>query len=128
MDLRRIRPAEALAGLAGAALLASLFLPWFSSDGSEVAGWESLRLLDVITALVAVLGISLPLLSAGQEKPDLPIVATTGVCLAAIVEFLLLAYRLLDPVGDGREIGPFVALLAAAGLFAATWWAMSLEA
>jgi uncharacterized membrane protein len=127
MDLRRIRAAEAIAGLAGAVLLASLFLPWFSSDGAELAGWESFGVVDLITAGVAVLGISLPLISAGHEKTDLPIVATTAVCLAAIVEVVLLAYRLFEPVGDGREAGPFVALVAAAALAATTWWAMSLE-
>jgi hypothetical protein len=127
VDPRRIRPAEWLAGVAGAVLLGSLFLPWFSTAGSEVGGWESLRLLDLITALVGVLGISLPLVSAGQEKTDLPIVATVAVWMAAIVEILLLAYRLLDPVGETREIGLYIGFLAAAGLAAATWWAMSLE-
>ena len=123
MKLTRIRPAEALAGLAGVALLVALFLPW----SANVDGWESLRFIDLILATAGTLGLSIPVLAAANEKPDAPIAATAIACLAAVVGALLVLFRLLDPVGDERRSGLYLALASVSLLAAFSWWAMSAE-
>jgi uncharacterized membrane protein len=136
VKLRRVRPAEALAGLGGATLLVALFLPWSATEprclqppceALTADGWESLRFIDVILAATAALGLSLPVLSATNEKPDAPIAATAIACLAAVVGGLLVLFRLIDPVGDERRGGLYLALAAVSLLAASAWWAMSAE-
>jgi hypothetical protein len=127
MDLRRIRTGEVLAGIGGAALLASLFLPWFSSGGEGLDGWHSLRFTDLFVAVAGFLGLALPLISATQAKADLPISATATAALAGFVAGLLVAYRLLDPLGEQRDTGIFLALAGAGVVFAAAWRTMSSE-
>ncbi|HKG36387.1 MAG TPA: hypothetical protein VKA89_08130 [Solirubrobacterales bacterium] len=127
MDLRRIRLAEAVAGIAGATLLASLFLPWFSSGGPSLDGWESLSLIDLMVAIAGLLGLALPVVSATNVKPDLPIATTATAALAGVLASLLVLYRALDPAGDERRAGLFVALAGAALLTGGAWRAMSAE-
>jgi hypothetical protein len=127
VDVGRIRPGEAVAGVAGAALLVSLFLPWFSSGGFSLDGWESLSFTDLMVAVAGLLGLGLPLVSAANAKPDLPIITTATAGLAGVLALLLVLYRVLDPVGDERRGGLFLALAGAALLSAAAWRAMSSE-
>ena len=48
MDLRRLRAGELLLALAGVALLAALFLPWYGDEasGNTLTGWEALQVRD----------------------------------------------------------------------------------
>ena len=75
----RIRRGEIVAGLGGVVLLVSLFLPWFEPGQS---GFDSLAVADLFVAAAALAAIALPLLSAGQEKTDLPVVADTVTVIA----------------------------------------------
>jgi uncharacterized membrane protein len=117
---------ELTAGLAGAALLVSLFLPWFGPDPAA-SGWEALSVLDLVLAAVAVGAVSLPMLRATQRKTDLPIIVTSLVALVAIVASVMVLYRLADPAGDGREIGLYLGLAAVFGVSAGAWAAMRNE-
>jgi hypothetical protein len=122
MDLRRLRAGELIAGVAGLVLLVSLFLSWY--DGRS--GWESLGILDVILALVALDAIAIPILTAAYPVPALPLAHQSLTTLVASVAFLLVVGRVLNipDWADGREGGLWIALVATLGVVAGGLLAM----
>lgn len=122
MDLRRLRAGEWIAGAAGLALLVSLFLSWY--DGRS--GWESLGILDVILAFVALNALAIPFVTASYRVPALPLAHQSLTVLIGIVALLLVVGRVLNipDWADGREGGLWVALLATLGLVAGGMLAM----
>ena len=114
MDLRRLRAGEWIAGGAGLVLLVSLFLSWY--DGRS--GWESLGILDVILALVALNATAIPIVTVAYPVPALPLAHQSLTTLVASVAFLLLVGRVLNipDWADGREGGLWIALLATLGV------------
>ena len=122
MDLRRLRAGEWIAGAAGVVLLASLFLSWY--DGQS--GWESLGILDVILAVVALDAIAIPIVTAAYPVPALPLAHQSLTTLLASVAFLLVVGRVLNipDWADGREGGLWIALLATLGVVAGGLLAM----
>lgn len=133
MKANRLRPQEIVAGLAGLALLVSLFLPWVTAGcgpGCETStnGWDSMTLIDLILAFVAAGAIALPVVAATNSKPDAPITGDAIVALSGFVAVLLSLLRLLDPAGgDGRGAGVFIAIAAGAVIAASAWSAMADE-
>ncbi len=124
MSPGRVRRGELVAGMGGVVLLISLFLPWFEPGRS---GFDSLAVADLLVAAAALTAIALPLLSAGNEKTDVPIVAATVAVIGSLVAIAIVAYRLLDPVGGGRESGLYLALAAALVTLAGSYSAMADE-
>ncbi len=124
MRAGRIRRGEVVAGIGGAALLASLLLPWFEPGRS---GFSSLAVAGLFVAAAALAAIALPLISASQEKTDAPIVAATLTALASAIAIAIAVFRLLDPIGGGREPGLWLALAASLTTFVGAWSAMSDE-
>ncbi len=124
MSAARIRRGEIVAGLGGVVLLVSLFLPWFEPGRS---GFDSLAVADLFVAAAALAAIALPLLSAGQEKTDLPVVADTVTVIASAIAIAIVAFRLLDPIGGGREAGLYLALAASIVTLAGSYSAMASE-
>ncbi len=124
MRASRIRPPELIAGVAGLALLAALFLPWFGAAD----GWEALTVLDLLLAVVGAAAVALPLISASNAKTDVPITATALTVIGGGIASLLVLLRLLDPVGEGsRRTGLYLALGASLAIAAGAWRAMSQE-
>ena len=78
-----MRRAEPIAGLGGILLLVSLFLPWSGvaiitrgSAGSErtdwlstANGWQTLAVIDVLLAALALLAIAVPVVSLTTRGP-----------------------------------------------------------
>jgi drug/metabolite transporter (DMT)-like permease len=122
MDLRRLRAGEWIAGVAGLALLVSLFLSWY--DGQS--GWESLGILDVILAFVALNALAIPFVTASYPVPALPLAHQSLTVLITSVALLLVVGRVLNipDWADGREGGLWVALLATLGVIAGGLLAM----
>ena len=122
MDLRRLRAGEWIAGAAGLALLVSLFLSWY--DGQS--GWESLGILDVILAFVALNALAIPFVTASYPVPALPLAHQSLTVLITSVALLLVVGRVLNipDWADGREGGLWVALLATLGVIAGGLLAM----
>jgi hypothetical protein len=118
MDLRRLRTGEWIAGASGMALLASLFVPWY--DPGSLSGWEALSALDVLLAFVAAAGVLLPVVTATQQVPAVPIALAAVVTLIGLVGTILVVVRLLDipDVASGREWGVWLALAGALGIVA----------
>jgi uncharacterized membrane protein len=126
MDPRRLRAGEVVAALAGGALLASLFLPWY---GDDLSGWGVLAVIDVLLALVAVLALSLAPVTAAQRAPAVPLAVAVLVTIAGALAALLVVFRAIAlPDGaDGREWGLWLALAGTLGVVAGGCLAMADE-
>jgi hypothetical protein len=140
--MRRVRTGEIVAGVAGVVLLVSLFLNWYSvtpevmlgaadRQFSSVSAWTAFSVVDVLLALVALLGIALALSQVVGRGPALPVaigVITTTLALAAT---LLVLYRILNQPGPndliGVEAGAWVGLAACLGVFLGGWLSLSDE-
>src|ERR671914_990523 len=130
MDVRRLRAGEWIAALSGVALLVSLFLPWYGAgaDG-DASGWEAFTAVDIALALVAAFGVSLLVVTASQRVPAVPIALSAIGTLVGLIGVVLVLVRLAaTPDGlDGRELGVWVALIAAIGIVAGGGLAMTDE-
>ena len=131
--MRRVRAGEIVAGAAGVLLLASLFLEWYSVDSREdgLSAWAAFSFVDLLLALVALLGIALAVSQVVGRGPALPValgVITTTLALAAS---LLLLYRILNQPGPndaiGVSAGAWVGLAAAIAVFLGAWLSLSDE-
>ena len=111
MDLRRLRIGELMLCAAGGALLASLFLPWYGTAGGTLTGFQSLAVLDLVLALIALAALSLLPITAGQRVPAVPIALEALVTGAGIVAVLLVLAPLL-----WRRTHPLGAVVASFGL------------
>ena len=124
MRVGRIHKGELLAGLGGAVLLLSLLTPWFEPDRT---GFSSLAVGDFFVAAAALIAIAVPLLSAGQQKTDLPVVAATLSVIASGIAVGFVLFRLIDPIAGGREAGLYLALAASLTAFGGSILAMDDE-
>ena len=117
MDLRRLRPADWVAGLGGVLLIVSLFLPWYGDPSAS--GWEWFRAVDVILAGLALVGVALALASLTQRTTAVPIALAAFSILAGLIATILVVGRVLNLPGDAdsREIGLFLGLVGALAVF-----------
>jgi hypothetical protein len=118
MDVRRLRAGEWVAGLSGGLLLVSLFLPWYGPTA-----WEALAVNDVLLALIAAVAVALPLITATQGVPAVPVAFGAILALAGAVATALVLIRVAwPPDGAGaREPGIWLALAGAVGSAAGGW-------
>jgi hypothetical protein len=119
-----------LAVLGGLVLAESLFLPWYSLDitvaGTEArsthSGWQSMTLMDVLLFVAALVAIAAGVVLARRGELGLVVCAAgaAGVLmsLAGLIDLpdSDLAAMPGDDVAIGRRAGPFVALVASAGI------------
>jgi hypothetical protein len=118
MDLRRLRAGEWMAGLSGLGLLVALFLPWYGDDAGSRTGWESLGALDVVLAVVALSALAIPVVTALERVPAVPLAhqsLTTLIGLLAVVLVLIRVLNMPDWAVE-REWGLWVALAATLGV------------
>lgn len=122
MDLRRLRAGEWVAGAAGVVLLVSLFLDWYDGDSA----WESLAVLDVILALLALSAMAIPVVTAAYRVPALPLAHQSLTVLAGSGVLLLVVGRVLNLPGDAteRDLGLWLALAATLGVVGGALLAM----
>jgi hypothetical protein len=124
----RIRLGEAVAGIAGAVLVGSLFLDWFEASGVGVSAWEAFEVADVILLAVGLAGILVALLAATQSKSDLPTAGAALTVVAGAVATVIVLYREMNPVGDLDQAGGIlVGLLGALGVGVGAWLAIHAE-
>jgi hypothetical protein len=118
MDLRRLRAGEWIAAASGAALLASLFLPWYEEGEADLSGWQALGAIDVVVAVIAASAVALLVVTATQRVPAVPVMMDALVTLAGIVVALLVLIRALDlPAGaTGRDWALWIGLAGALGI------------
>jgi hypothetical protein len=119
-----------LAVLGGLVLAESLFLPWYSLDitvagteaGSSHSGWQTMAVMDALLFLTAVTAIVAGVTLARRGELAL-VVGAAGVAgivmsLAGLIDLpdSDLAAAPGDDLSVGRLAGPFVALVASAGI------------
>jgi hypothetical protein len=135
--MSRLRPADWLAGAAGALLLATLFLPWYDAVGvgtvsygpgssAGATAWRAFSVIDVLLALLALLAIALPVVTAVANGPAKPVALAVLSSLGSILAVLLVLFRLIDSPVDGLkpDWGAWLGLLAALLMLAGCWGAM----
>jgi hypothetical protein len=118
---RWLKPGDWLAGLGGVALLVSLFLPWYavSSSSQDLTAWEAFSIIDVLLALVALLGIGLAVLTAIRRTPAVPVALSVVGGPIGLLAALIVLIRLVDPPGPNELLGPGVgAWMSLAGALA----------
>src|SRR5438874_10192037 len=108
-------PGQLIAGAGGALLIISLFLPWADVQGVSRSGWELWTMADVffLIAGLTALGAAITGGRIGLFRPDLSLNGATD--LLGVVTTVLLTWLIIFdfPEGAGREIGVFLALIAA---------------
>jgi hypothetical protein len=128
MDLRRLRPADWLTGLAGVALFLLLFAPWYGVSDGNLSGWQAFAVTDVVFAITAVLAVGVVVVTATRAAPALPIAADVVCAAASVVSLVLVLVRLAnvphDEIVTGRSWGVFAGTAAVVAVFVGAWWAM----
>ena len=126
MDLRRLRAGEWIAGASGAVLFVTLFLPWYDAAGTDVSAFEAFAVFDALLVAIALLGVSLVVVTASQPSAAVGIALDGLVTIIAAVVAILLVFRVLNLPGEGAERATFawVGLSAAWGVFVGALVAM----
>ena len=128
MDLRRVRVWEWLTGLAGIALLITLFLPWYETPAGENAtAWEAFTVTDVVLTIVALAALTLPALAATQRTAAVPQAWTALLIPIWIVAAVFAVVRILNLPGDldGRALGLWLGAVALLAIFLLNYRSMS---
>lgn len=113
MDTSRMSQGQMIAGVAGAALIIFLFLPWFGG----VSGWEGQSSTDIYMLITGAVAILTALTAGGAIS--IPGTTMNGAtALLGIVATILLVWLLLFdfPEGVDRGIGIILSLVAAAAI------------
>lgn len=110
---RRAGPLVAAAG--GVLLILSLFLPWAETGSVSRSGWELWTMAEVFFLITGLCAITAGITGGriGLFRPDLTLIGATD--LLGLVGIVLMAWLLIFdvPAGADREIGAFLALVAA---------------
>jgi drug/metabolite transporter (DMT)-like permease len=126
--MRRLRDGDWIAGAGGLALLAAMFLSWFSG----ASAWRAFSVLDVVLALLALVPLALVVLQATRASPSLPVALSVLTTVAGALAALLILYRIVNQPGpnDAVEVEPgaWIALAAAVATTAGGWRSMRDEA
>lgn len=118
---------EWFVGLAGAALLVSLFLPWLGAEESDAtaSGWEWLSVLDIYLAVVAVAALAVVFFTAQQQTQSVPLALLSLTTLFSMIGVVWLPIRLLAaPDGATLEYGAWLGLVAGLAVTATGLWSM----
>jgi hypothetical protein len=128
-----VRAGDLVAGVGGVVLLVSLFLGWYTVEARDdgLTAWAAFGFVDVLLALVALLGIALALSQVFGRGPALPVALGVITTTLALAGTLLLAYRILNQPGPNDQIGvsagAWLGLAASLGVFLGAWLSLSDE-
>jgi hypothetical protein len=131
--VRALRPADVLAGTAGALLIVSLFLPWYAPRGrtETIDAWQAFTVTDLLLALVGALAIALAVSQLAVRGPAVPVGLGVVATSMAIAGLLVLVFRLVDQPGPNALIelraGAYVGLAAAFLTPVGAWRSMADE-
>ncbi len=108
-----------LAGIGGALLIASLFMPWADGPGGTTRnGWELLRMSDVFFLIVGLCGIAAGLTGGrfGFFRPDLSLNGTADILAVAATIMLVWLIAFDFPAGADQGSGVYIALIASVAI------------
>jgi hypothetical protein len=115
MNTSQSGPGQLIAGAGGVLLITSLFLPWADFGGVSRSGWELLTTADVFFLIAALLAIATAMTGGrfGLMRPDVSVKGATD--LLGVVATMLIGWLIIFdfPAGASREIGVYLALIAA---------------
>ena len=101
MKLGRLRSNEWIAGLAGAGLIAVMFVPLYSSEveGLRVTqnGWEALTTMPIVASIAGALGIALFVVGAWQRSGAVSIALAGFAMLVAVIDLVVVLVRVIWP-------------------------------
>ena len=121
MNPARIRPADAMTGGWGLALMFFLYLDWYTLSRGGVNAWDAFGVLDFFLAFVAILAILLPVVTASRHTPAWPTALTVLVPTFALLVAPFLLFRLFNQPGfDGAvavDAGAYLGSFALLGIF-----------
>lgn len=104
-----------LAGVGGAFLIASLFMPWSDAAGVTHDGWQTVNTWDVFLAITGACGIAAAITGGrfGFFRPDLSFNGLTDIfgVIAGILIGWLIVFDF--PSGADQEVGLYLALVGA---------------
>jgi hypothetical protein len=108
------------AGIGGAVLLISLFLPWYSysgyySSGSQ-SGWESAKFIDIVLLVISGVAIGFAVLELMRRQVRLPFGLPRGLQVAGIVATTITVTAIIE--ASNQSFGLFLATLAALSILA----------
>ena len=140
MDSSKLGVGEMVAGIGGLALFVFMFLPWYGVDsvggfgisGGDASAWEAFSFIDILLFLVSVVVVGLVIAQLAETTPEMPAPPAQIIMIAGIVALVLIVFRLVFAPGVdsgdididvdlGREIGIFLALIAAAAIAYGGW-------
>ena len=140
MDLRRPRLGDWIGGLGGAALLVSLFLPWYGGcaescyllAGSEppdgLTAWRSFAVLDLLLLVTALFGIAMLAFSLTQRVAAVPIATAAITAIFSTAAAVWVLVRVVELPGpdafSDRRFGLYVGLGSTVAVAAGAWLSM----
>ena len=128
--MRRVRTGEIVAGVL---LLVSTFFNWYTVSGRDdgLTAWAAFGVVDLLVALVALLGIALAVSQVVGRGPALPVALGVITTTLALAGTLLVLYRILNQPGPNDlisvEPGAYLGFLATLGVFLGAWLSLSDE-
>jgi hypothetical protein len=126
--MRRLRAGEWIAGAGGIALLASMFLDWYSG----ASAWQAFSVLDVVLTMLALVPLGLVATQATRDSPSLPVALSVLTTVAGMLAVLLILYRILNQPGPNDaadvELGAWSGFAAAVAVATGGWRSMRVEA
>jgi hypothetical protein len=137
----RLRDGDLLAGAAGLALLASMWLSWYEPAAAfgaldrldlSISAWEAFSVLDVVLALLALVPLGLVWAQATRDSPAVPVAFSVFATLAGLLAALLILYRIVNQPGPNDAVdvhlGAWAGFAAAAAIAAGGWRSLRVEA
>jgi hypothetical protein len=125
--MSRLRAGEWIAGAGGVALLAALFVRWYSG----ASAWSAFTVLDVVLALLALVPLALLLAQATRTSPSLPVTFSVLTTVGGALATLLIVYRIVNQPGPNDavevELGAWLGLAAAAAIALGGWRSLRAE-
>ena len=115
----RVKLGELVGAISGLGLLVASFLPWYSEFDVDVTAWQAFGVVDLLMAAAAIVALSVGVVALGRFSVSYPVAGSSVTAALGALALLLIAYRLINPPGDGdlnREIGAWLGLLASAGI------------
>jgi hypothetical protein len=114
-----LRLGELVGAVSGLGMLVVSFLPWYSAGGEKATAWQSFGGIDLVMAAAAIAALSVAIVVVTRLSVSYPVAGSAVSALFGGLALILIAYRLINPPGGadvGREIGPWLGLVAAAGV------------
>jgi len=120
--------AEFVAAVSGAALVVAPFFDWYGYEvgvaEASASGWEALSAIDIALTLIGAVAV-IHWVARGSGWLDRPLPVAPAAVLTGMgaIALLLVVFRIVDLPDavaaadlDGRRVGTFLAMFAAAGI------------